>query len=177
MILGYHTQPDRLHIDTIDSERDSILFKLQTTIEELITSYLQKYCSWMQHSNSQVCDYLSSGSYFLSELVRLDLWPIHNIRLSTFSGRLLELDPARVCNGQWNRDYDIGNHCQAHKINLISEVQQTVEEMRELHAGLCLRCVKQGRVTEDEGSCRYYRKILCTYQHLSPPLDCPRSCW
>ena len=154
--------------DSINTARENALFELQTNIEAMITSYLKKDCSFKKNheSNRQPCELLSKAGHFFQELVRLGLWPlsriIHQTNLSTISSQLLHFKNyyADERSGQRNSGYYEDSYCICDRIDFKSKLENAVNDASVLQQGLCLCCVKQGKITGDEGNCREMHEHL-----------------
>lgn len=98
------------------------------------------------------------------------LWPLAKFQTSNVSNiasRLLQFqnhdrNPAEhyILNGV----YYVG--CQTPQTDLKALIKQAAEDAVEVQKGLCLACVRLGKVTKEKGNCRTEEETLCdTHQH------------
>ena len=138
----------------------------------MIMSYLQKECPAKRYheDNNQACELLSKAGHFFQELVRLGVWPlsriVHQTNLSTMSNQLLHFRNyiSDMPGTSDDKDTDTNfshRRCRNNRIDFKSKLEVAVEDAFQLQEGLCLRCVKQGKVTRDEGNCRNTLEHLC----------------
>jgi hypothetical protein len=156
-----------------------VLLKLQTSIENIIAPQLQSGCpAKNQHRpHRQPCYHLSKIGHYFHELSRLGLWPLSGVlyrnNFQTISRKLLEFEnyiPDEVINQQtldpqtlyqypvtytYPGQYD--NCCfdaSASQIDLRQSLIQAAEDATAAQKGLCLQCVKNGKVSVYEGNCQ-----------------------
>ncbi len=138
-------------------------------IETSIVSLVEKGCphSGNHKVNGTICNNLAEAGHCVSELVRLGLWPMSKFspqtNLLTISSQVLNFnnynkdDPNSIfrSNGYYTK-------CPGGKTDFRSALGQLVRDVVLGQQGMCLRCVKQGKVTEEEGNCHAAHVHLCT---------------
>ncbi len=149
--------------DSINALRYPILDELQISLKTLITTHLQHACkSAAKHKEKlEFCEHLSRTGHFLDELNRLSLWPIpdalHTTNLSAILDKLMDFKPyywdiERDKNTSRYHPRSLKLSCSTSAINFKDCLTTMVFDSR-APLGLCLACVKQGKVTNEEGNC------------------------
>ena len=112
------------------------------------------------HDDEAICFHLAKTGYYIQELHRLGLWPIPKAytakSIQNISDRLLELgnysavDPDE--DGLW---------CDEAGIDFEDHLLQVRETSSQRSSGLCLNCVKKGKIMSADGNCRAASLELC----------------
>lgn len=146
------------------------MLQLQTMIEDTVVSRVEKGCprKSTHECKGQTCDVLAEAGHNLSELVRLGLWPMSRVLPHTNLSRILS--QVSHINAYYMADSYQGfsgmdhhkNGCPRIDLAFKSILDKLMDDAIELHQGMCLRCVKQGKVTKEEGNCHAARVDLCT---------------
>lgn len=156
--------------NSINAERSNAIYELWAAIEDVITPQLEVVCPKQQRHDSHFspCEYLLKSGHYLKELSSLDLWPIskiiHQTDLAAVSSQLLrfknhlldEWGPTNA-NGELFKGrtwVSASTYCQSPKKDLKSMLQKAADATSTKQRGLCLKCVKEGKVTRDDGNCR-----------------------
>lgn len=138
--------------ESINNGREKGLLQLQLAIEESIVSYVEKGCpnKVIHESNGQPCFKLAEAGHCLSELIRLGLWPMSS---SLPNANLDDLSQLAFDFKNYARShYRYSPACATDNTDFRAMLSQMVADATEVLQGLCLKCVKQGKVTEEEGN-------------------------
>ena len=120
----------------------------------------------LQHeARTTSCEHLSKIGHYFKWLYGSGLWPLSKMQtlsITKVSDRLSKFenydrDPAEV---YWLEGiHYIG--CQTPQTDLKDVLEGHAKKAVETQQGLCLACVKRGRVAEEEGNCRAEDEALC----------------
>lgn len=134
---------------------------MQSAIEESIVSFVEKGCQnkVYHESNGQPCFKLAEAGHCLSELIRLGLWPMSR---SLPNANLDDVPQVASDFKNYSRSlYRYAPTCALDNTDFKAMLGQMVADATEVLQGLCLKCVKQGKVTEEEGNCHAADVHLC----------------
>lgn len=150
-----------LFSDSINTERDHTLHDLEQQIELIIAS-LVKYDCPEDHrgdTNPRVWYQLSEISHYFKELSSLGLWPM-SARLDRIALVRIPSDLYRFSNYASESDtygfQDTLCNAKSQPKNVKRLLFESVTKLLEHQQGLCITCVKEGRVTRAEGNCRTF---------------------
>lgn len=111
---------------------------------------------------SRACDRLSQVGHYVQELTSLGLWPLwpltEKTKLTALTNILENFEDYGLEIG--NRSYN--TFCGHQPTNLKHSLISSIERIIDQQHGLCLACVKQGRVTRAEGNCQAREKRNCS---------------
>lgn len=127
---------------SIDQDRKSALLDLSSTIDRLVVSFFQ------DETGCPTPDLvLLKAGYFFRELHRLNIWPISTrcnaINLGCIQRKLVFFEK------QDNRIYQKG-------------LQKVVARAIDAQRGLCLACLRKGKVSSLQGNCHARFRYSCT---------------
>ena len=112
------------------------------------------------HGDGAICFHLAKTGYYIHELHRIGLWPIpasYSAKsIQDISDRLL-----KICNYSAVDPYEYGLCCDRANIDfeeLLLELRETISKR---NTGLCLNCVKKGKIMSADGNCRAASLELC----------------
>ncbi len=162
--------------DSIIAEREDALLELQMTIEDIITPQTKAVCPRQQQhdSSNTVCEYIVRTGHYLKQLSLLGLWPISKVMphmsVSTISSRLLHFKNHAVddmectfTGGMKIRQGDFmitTTDCRSVKTDLKSLLQNAANAASIQQQGLCIKCIRGGKVTKKDGNCRAATETL-----------------
>lgn len=161
-MLAIH-QLTSLYSESLNALRHSILDLLEAELEDLVTIHLRHMCKSAADHEERLrpCEHLSRTGHFFQELQRLRLWPIcRMLQITNLSTILNQLNDFRPYYGDKDNDEDI-ERCRQHRIhsscsspalNFKNTLETSVQDLPDL-LGLCLACVKHGKITEQEKNC------------------------
>ena len=110
-------------------------------------------------SNENMCFQVAKTGFYVQELYRVGIWPINktNTRLSIqeILNRLEGFqDYYYVTDSRYTRS------CDTAKVNFKQRLEDARGRMI-LGSGLCLNCVKKGKIMSADGNCRAASLELC----------------
>ena len=104
------------------------------------------------------CSHLAQTGHYVEELLRLELWPISNIATKKTIAMVLK-------QIEQFEDYAyIGGKscsCGGGSFNAKKLLQELSNKHSNQLRGLCLHCVKKGKITRIEGSCMESSLLKC----------------
>ena len=114
-----------------------------------------------RHQNmATICFRLAKSGFFVEELCRIGLWPIPYTNtqksIQDVSSCLLDFENYSVSDV-----YEKGGYCDAANIDFKHDLVQAIERSMKRSRGLCLNCVKKGRIMIADGNCRATSLELC----------------
>lgn len=121
-------------------------------MEDIVLPLLDQDCPQAEDHeyNHQYCYILSQAGHYFKQLRDLGIWPISK-RIYQTSPSII---PAELANFQNYFEDEYGSfECGGGLIDLKQQFMKAVETATLEQRGLCLKCVKQGKVTKDEGNC------------------------
>ena len=112
------------------------------------------------HDDTAICFHLAKTGYYIQELHRIGLWPIPNLdtakSIQDVSDRLL-----KICNYSAVDLCEAGMCCDEANIDFEEHLLQVTETISKCNTGLCLNCVKKGKIMSADGNCRAASLELC----------------
>lgn len=157
---------------SIIAEREGALLQMQTTIEDIISPQLKAVCpKQQQHDvNHTPYEYLLRTDHYLKQLSGLGLWPIsrmfHQTNLSDISSQLLEFRNYAVDDVNRNTVFRSSSchhfvtDCQSMQTDFRNILQTAANAVSTQQQGLCLKCIKSGKITKEDGNCRAATEAL-----------------
>ena len=107
-----------------------------------------------------VCFRLAKSGFYIHELYRIGLWPIPNSNtqksIKKTSNCLLSFE-----NYTASQPSNFGRRCDIAMIDFKHHLLQATEMTSKRNRGLCLNCVKKGKIMVAEGNCRATSLELC----------------
>ncbi|KAK3178658.1 hypothetical protein OEA41_000795 [Lepraria neglecta] len=173
--------PYRL-FDSINAERTKTLLRLQTTIEDMLPPFINDKCPEMSS-----CRLLTVAGYYLSELIRLGLWPLSRIveqtSINTIASQIEHFENfdetshedeedgwgGRTSSGgkknRRGKKFEVWQEsCSVPEIDCKKLLQDAASVASKALQGLCLNCIKEGKVTTEEGNCQARSQWDCQMQ-------------
>ena len=129
-------------IASIDQSRNSTLLDLSSTFDHIMARFFQD-CDRIMDPNYE----RAKAGYVFQELYRLSIWPI-STRLNT-----INLDYIQTAIAGFHEQKDT-----SFKDKLVSWISRAVSAQK----GLCLSCVRKGKVSMHQGNCQARLRYLCT---------------
>ena len=112
------------------------------------------------HSSGKICFRVSKSGFYIQELYRIGLWPIPDTStqksIEEISNCLLGFE-----NDTFIHRSKIGPMCDVANIDFKDLLLQATERTMKRSRGLCLNCVKKGRIMIADGNCRATSLELC----------------
>lgn len=108
------------------------------------------------------CFHTAKSGFYVQELYRIGLWPISDTKIQmamsiqTISNRLRGLRDYYMTDA-----WTMGRQCDLAKINFKQRLEDAMERTTP-DSGLCLNCVKKGKIMSADGNCRAASLELCT---------------
>ena len=130
---------------SIDKDRESALLELSSRFDSILARFLRDGYIEEGYEQSMHHPYVSKAGHFFQRLYFLNIWPI-STRLRT-----LNLDFIQRAIVEFEEP--------EFKKQLITEIVRAVEWQK----GLCLWCVRKGKISSHEGNC----VRLCGFHILS----------
>lgn len=146
----YGTKDDLLALlphglySSIDEDRESALLELSSRFDSILAQFLRDGLSREGYEQSMHHPHVREAGYCFQRLFFLDIWPI-STRLKT-----LNLDVIQRAIAEFEEP--------EFKEKLITEIVRAVERQK----GLCLCCVRKGKMSSREGNCHARLRHLCT---------------
>ena len=175
--------------DSINAERTKTLLRLQTTMEDMLATLIKKCPKMSSHrSDRQACGLLTVAGHYLSELIRLGLWPLSRIveqtNIDTFASQIQHFENFDETSHEDEEDddwrgqtsfggkknkgrkkYDVWQEsCSVPEIDCKKLLQDAARVVSKAQQGLCLSCIKEGKVTTEEGNCQARSQWDCQMQ-------------
>ena len=179
----------RITKESINAERTKTLLRLQTTIEDMLVPLIKKCPEMSLHRiDRQACGLLTVVGHYLSELVRLGLWPLSRIveqnNINTIASQIQHFEnfdetshedegddwgcrtpPFGPQKNKVGKKYVVWRErCSVPEIDCKKLLQDATRVASEAQQGLCLNCIKNGRVTTEEGNCQARCQWDCQMQ-------------
>lgn len=133
--------PHGLHA-SIDQDRKSGLLDLSSMVESIMARFLQDGTRGLMRDT-----HLIKAGFFFQELYRLNIWPVstrtESINLDYIQRSITDF------NDQDNTSF---------KGKLINVIAKAVDAQK----GLCLSCVRKGKISSHQGNCHARLRYLCT---------------
>ena len=114
-----------------------------------------------KHEKSEtICFWLAKSGFFIKELDRIGLWPI------PYTNTRKSIQEISSClrgfeNYSVHDPFEHDHYCDTADINLKDLLIQAIETTSKRSRGLCLNCVKNGKIMIAEGNCRATSLELC----------------
>ena len=102
----------------------------------------------------KMCFHNAKSGFYIQQLYRIGLWPISDIKIQMamsiqdISKRLRGFQDYYLTD-----DWATGRQCKLANINYKASLEDAVERMTPF-SGLCLNCVKKGKIMSADGNCR-----------------------
>ena len=102
----------------------------------------------------KICFHTAKSGFYVQELYRIGLWPISDIKIQMamsiqdISNRLRGFQDYYITD-----TWTTGRQCDLAKINYKESLEDAVGRMTP-DSGLCLNCVKKGKIMSADGNCR-----------------------
>ncbi len=106
------------------------------------------------HRKATLCTNLAETGHSFKELRRLRIWPMFKL----VNGATIEFVSIQVCGFV---DFKVSNCPSNFKVDCKERLQKAVEEASKGQLGLCLNCVKKGKIKTLEGNCQAESLELC----------------
>lgn len=157
--------------DSIIATHNDSMQRYRAAIEDVIVPLLQHNCPAKdQHeTHTQSCEHLSAIGHSLQQLFNIGLWPTSNIDQMSTSIVSSKIDEFRNYERSPAAEYYLeGEHyigCDSLRMDIKQRLLEATKEALEKTKGLCLSCVKRGKVTSEEGNCHAEEEILCS-EHM-----------
>ncbi|KAL2037384.1 hypothetical protein N7G274_009869 [Stereocaulon virgatum] len=153
--------PPRI-LDSIDAEREAHLRRFVTTLQTILIPHLTAQCpSHSLHGTiNAACGHLMKSGHYIQELHRLQLWPMPDSdstkSLRDIYDRFYGLQRCPIVN-PWchNSQWDVA------KIDCTQLLMTAGHEILAKPVGLCLNCVRDGRIMRQDGNCQKQSLELC----------------
>jgi len=150
----------------MDSERKAGLIQLRSDIDRAVATCLMEPCALKaQHDEYHgECSHLARVGHYFQEISRASFWPTSMISqdgwcIKTVGAKVAMLDT-------YYQDDEDGiikpPSCGDAAIDFDDALMEAVEKAGKNQKGLCLVCVKNGRVTKQDGNCYARESDLCT---------------
>ncbi len=155
-------------IDSVDSERRAGLIQLQSDIDRVIVDCLTRSCGVdsLHEDDDEECCHLTRVGYYFQEINRAHLWPTS---MMCGDGWCIEAVKAKVSKMKtYHRDDRRGNinnepsECADDTWGFRERLTEAVTKAVDNQKGLCLMCLKSGRVRKQDGNCYANESELCT---------------
>lgn len=149
-------------IESAEEIRASDFFNLCDDIASVLNQHTRSKCPvTAKHRNSgSVCFWLAKSGFFVEELDRIGLWPIPYTNkqksIQEISSSLLGFENYSVQD-----TYEHKAYCDSAKVNFKHSLLQATTATSWRSRGLCLNCVKNGKIMIAEGNCRATSLELC----------------
>ena len=158
-------------------------------MEDMLAPLIKKCPEMSSHrSDRQACGLLTVAGHYLSELIRLGLWPLSRIveqtNINTIASQIQHFENfdetsredeeddwgGRILSkGKKNR---VGRRsteiwpesCSVPEIDCKKLLQDAARVVSKAQQGLCLSCIKEGKVTTEEGNCQARSQWDCQMQ-------------
>lgn len=175
----------RITKESINAERTKTLLRLQTAIEDMLVPLIDNCPEMSLHrSRRQACGLLTVVGHYLSELVRLGLWPLSRIveqtNINIIASQIQHFENFDEISHEddWGgrtqlrpQKYHVGKkqivwqeRCRVPEIDCKKLLQDAIRVASKDQQGLCLNCIKNGRVTTEEGNCQARCQWDCQMQ-------------
>ena len=184
--------------DSINAERTKTLLRLQTTMEDMLPPFINNKCPEMSshRSDRQACRLLTVAGHYLSELIRLGLWPLSRIveqtNINTIASQIQQFENfdetfhedeedgwgGRTSSGskknRRGKEYELWQRsCSVPEIDCKKLLQDAASVASKAQQGLCLNCIKEGKVTTEEGNCQARSQWDCQMQQIKESTQIP----
>lgn len=130
------------HKESIDQDRNCSLLELSSTFDHIMARFFQD-CTRRSTPNSDA----TKAGYVFQELYRLRIWPI-STRLNTINLEYIQTEITLFCEQEDT----------SFKDKLVCAIARAVDAQK----GLCLCCVRKGKVSLHQGNCHARLRYLCT---------------
>ena len=174
--------------ESINAERTKTLLRLQTTMEDMLAPLIKKCPMMSSHrSGRQACGMLTVAGHYLSELLRLGLWPlsrnVEQTNINTIASQIQHFEnfdetshedeedgwggqtSSRGKRNKGGSRYDVWQgSCSVPEIDCKELLQDAARVASKAQQGLCLSCIKEGKVTTEEGNCQARSQWDCRMQ-------------
>ncbi|KAK0515883.1 hypothetical protein JMJ35_001917 [Cladonia borealis] len=143
-------------IESAEDIRASDLSNLCDEIGSTLTLHVKKKCpkALSHRANSTLCFNVAKTGCFIHELYRVDLWPIPNtntqITIQEISDRLWQFNNTALC-GPYDFDEE---QCEPYPHIDFEKLLIQFRDKILAHGGLCMNCVKKGKIMVADGNCR-----------------------
>ncbi|KAL6715638.1 hypothetical protein ACLMJK_006599 [Lecanora helva] len=147
-------------LKAIMKQRKGALKRIFTAIDALIAPFVRTKCHYSEeHSNKEACFHLAETGHFFQELLRCKLWPF----FGDWTDRHLEQTATNLGTfKEYLGDFNSGTYyCTSSKRNFLPQMKPIAEQARKEKLGLCLNCIKQGKITTKDGNCSASRIEEC----------------
>ena len=148
-------------LDCINNDREAVLIELQKTFEDIMAPLLKHECvaakDHNRENNYRACDHLTKIGYYFAQLSKSGLWPITQ-KLQQTSLIAISAGLSKI-QGYWDGDVSrnsYSTHCSSPKMDIKKLIEQAEKNATEKVKGLCLDCVKHGRI-----NCRKSKGQVC----------------
>ena len=106
-----------------------------------------------------MCFHVAKSGFYVQELYRIGLWPIKNtdtqMSIRDISNRLRCFQDYYITDPS-----DVGHRCDLANIDFKQRLVDATGRMIS-DSGLCLHCVKKGKIMKADGNCRAASVELC----------------
>ena len=149
--------------DSAEEIRASDLAYLCNEVGSLLTRHMQTTCMKTTEHNDDdgtICYHLAKTGYYIQELKRIDLWPI---LYATTAKSVQEVSDClqKYSNYPIRDTRENGMVCDRANLNFEKHLLQVREMSSKRSSGLCLNCVKKGKIMSADGNCRAASLELC----------------